>query len=648
MRKNNTFIYAFIFLFSLTVCFAQGLPTNYGILFGGGYNHYSCDLRQSGLYSQDVPRFATGSGGVIFGGAFYEYKLSRSVSIGSRLNYSLASVDYSKQFNSAEALENGTADVTIDNRIKFDIATIGLEPYLKLYALKELALIGGFDLGFALGYTKDYLTQKIVSPEDARFVGRKKTRTIADAEEPSGVNASFVLGAEFIFPVNFYRGMRMGFEAMGSFGYFKPEKRTTMDVNSLRVAVVLHLPTVWEEPPLGYTVPDTDPVAAVVPVLPKKEVPAPKVLDRVELIGVKNGTPNGIGELVVENYRHKRVTPILGYIFFDENSSRIPDRYSKPKPVAESGLDDYHNILITIAERMKSDSAAELYVTGCNSDEGGELGNIALSRARASAVADFLAARGVAAERIHKSARNLPEIPSNTFSDEGKAENRRVEISSNRPDVLSPIVTKDTAIFPDFDTIIAKTTGKKSYNSIRILNQGKEIFSSDSISSSDGFAWDFKRFIAENPDARGTIDIFMLEGNDTVAAGRFPIREIKLDHKSNSEAQERRFEEISLILFDFDKSEPSRANREMIREVSKTIDPDANVTAEGFTDNAGDESYNEELSRARAEKVAHMIKAKSVRAVGFGESRPLYGNETPEGRFYNRTVRLMIEVPEKK
>ncbi|HRS02270.1 MAG TPA: OmpA family protein, partial [Bacteroidota bacterium] len=61
------------------------------------------------------------------------------------------------------------------------------------------------------------------------------------------------------------------------------------------------------------------------------------------------------------------------------------------------------------------------------------------------------------------------------------------------------------------------------------------------------------------------------------------------------------------------------------------------------TDRIGDDSYNLKLSDARAKSTAAVLKNKNVEAYGVGEQNLLYDNTTPEGRFYCRTVQVIVK-----
>lgn len=82
-------------------------------------------------------------------------------------------------------------------------------------------------------------------------------------------------------------------------------------------------------------------------------------------------------------------------------------------------------------------------------------------------------------------------------------------------------------------------------------------------------------------------------------------------------------------------------------ELVKIMKDDAalRLSIEGHTDSRGNNNYNLELSRLRAEAVKQYlvqggISASRINAVGYGETRPLTTNETAQGRLKNRRVEL--------
>ena len=78
------------------------------------------------------------------------------------------------------------------------------------------------------------------------------------------------------------------------------------------------------------------------------------------------------------------------------------------------------------------------------------------------------------------------------------------------------------------------------------------------------------------------------------------------------------------------------------------VDPKLKIEIYGHTDNAGDEAKNLELSIKRAAAVGNYLIAKGVIATnvssgGYGSSRPIESNETPEGRKQNRRFEFILK-----
>jgi outer membrane protein OmpA-like peptidoglycan-associated protein len=75
--------------------------------------------------------------------------------------------------------------------------------------------------------------------------------------------------------------------------------------------------------------------------------------------------------------------------------------------------------------------------------------------------------------------------------------------------------------------------------------------------------------------------------------------------------------------------------------------PQTSILVEGHTDSLGSETYNQQLSERRANSVKNLLVQRGVQAdriniLGYGESRPVATNNTPEGRQLNRRVEIRI------
>ena len=99
------------------------------------------------------------------------------------------------------------------------------------------------------------------------------------------------------------------------------------------------------------------------------------------------------------------------------------------------------------------------------------------------------------------------------------------------------------------------------------------------------------------------------------------------------------------IFFDFNKYQIKPRFYSALDEVVGVLkrNPDVNIRIEGNTDSIGSEAYNLQLSKKRAKAVMdYLVKAgidkNRLSTVGYGFSKPIATNATPEGRALNRRV----------
>lgn len=106
----------------------------------------------------------------------------------------------------------------------------------------------------------------------------------------------------------------------------------------------------------------------------------------------------------------------------------------------------------------------------------------------------------------------------------------------------------------------------------------------------------------------------------------------------------------SQILFDVDSDIVDESSASVLKDLARVLDKYQGTLIEvaGHTDNTGDETYNESLSRRRAAAVARYTIRQGVsplrfRINGYGESMPVASNKTEEGRSMNRRVEISIK-----
>ena len=127
-----------------------------------------------------------------------------------------------------------------------------------------------------------------------------------------------------------------------------------------------------------------------------------------------------------------------------------------------------------------------------------------------------------------------------------------------------------------------------------------------------------------------------------------PVEQLTVDRKRLERIKDKEFEYYSLILFDFGSSNLEFEHRQVVDLVKDRVTPDATVYVNGYTDKLGDEDINERISKRRARAVARRLNIPGAEVNGLGESELLYNNDLPEGRYYCRTVQIIIETPVKE
>ena len=377
--------------------------------------------------------------------------------------------------------------------------------------------------------------------------------------------------------------------------------------------------------------------------------------------------------LTVENVLAVEYIPILNYVFFEEESAVIPSRYPRLNPdmiadfrsssltwatLPKGTLERYRHILNLVGLAMTSNPALDIDLTGTT--DGIESGGRALALQRAEAVRAYLSeVWGISAARMKVKGRELPAAPSSSALPEGREENRRVEITApGQPSFPRPLEISSTEqlIKPDkvvFHLSIEAAAGIRDWF-FSVRNGDAALYRQQgSRAYPDSIVWDWRDESGALPAGSGNLQ-FSLEATDMTGrqirseTGSIPVRTVELRQVGKDESPDHLLERFSLILFDFDRSELDERNARNLKSVAPKLTPKSTVLIRGFTDALGEEQHNMQLSAKRAESVREALRRSmsgvQLRSEGVGESMLLYPNDQPEGRFYCRTVQILIET----
>jgi outer membrane protein OmpA-like peptidoglycan-associated protein len=108
------------------------------------------------------------------------------------------------------------------------------------------------------------------------------------------------------------------------------------------------------------------------------------------------------------------------------------------------------------------------------------------------------------------------------------------------------------------------------------------------------------------------------------------------------------------ILFDINKAALKSQAQQNLTNLAVILQkyPDTEILLEGHTDSTGDEEWNLELSRLRAQSVSNYLTGQQVMAgrfiiMGYGEAQPIASNDSTDGRTQNRRVEVAIYANDK-
>ena len=373
--------------------------------------------------------------------------------------------------------------------------------------------------------------------------------------------------------------------------------------------------------------------------------------------------------LLMEYINVKESFPLLNYFFFDKNSSQIPSRYimfndkSETASFLEDGIqggaiEHYYQILNIYGKRLQK--YPEVNITLIGTSDGVEPKWQELGTQRANSVKKYLVdIWDIDSSRIKISSKKLPDIASSSKIPQGMEENRRVELICDTWNVIKPVTFIQTAFNITPQTVEFSYYGGDSVTIEKyslFVNNKQNIWNSFEFknSNSNKYTYDWRNKNQDLPTGLEKLD-FKLKvvdnGGDEAETTpiSIPIKEITSEISKSENILEKKIEKVSLILFDFNSYKPGAKNEVIMNEYvyPKLLDNSQYINVYGYTDIIGTPEYNLKLSFNRAENVSSLLikqySPDKIRYTGYGATNPLYSNDVPEGRFYNRTVQLILQ-----
>lgn len=575
-----------------------------------------------------------------------EYPLSERAFLGLGIGFMdrSATLVNPGSFPARDTSTKEVVTVHTENTLETTLKYLELQPEFR-YSLVPNFLRGplrgvvALRMGFPMTTTFEQ-SEKIVSPSNAAFTStgsRTQERAIASGEIYTRTSMS--LGATAGLENMLRIGDNLFFTQQVLFDYNFTNIATDVTWKAyavrieagVRYAFMSTPPAPPEPEPVINTV-ITDPIVEAEPPPPPPPV-ASIYIDNV----LTNSTVLEVGNELLATL------PLVNAVFFEKNSSVIPDKYEqeagRPKP--DDAVAAHRFILVDIADIIRKNPNARITLYGATSGRDDEPEGNQLAESRAEAVRTALVELGVPQDVVAVRSALLPPNPSNQEFDEGRIENRRVDIMvQNAP--LQEYVAQQR--YAELQSVVTGRVSLQHFPPDAVATVRSNVKdTSIQIASSGSFAIPFSRRVdAEQSSVLNVVttveaEDFNVRSSDQtdIAVATLPKREVELKLD--------KFEPI--LRFDYNKSTLSEANRDLLRQMLQKLPKGSVITILGSADALGAEKRNEQLSRERASSVEKFIRSIAGDAYQITSSgaEARFSDATPEGRFLNRSIRIRVQ-----
>jgi len=394
----------------------------------------------------------------------------------------------------------------------------------------------------------------------------------------------------------------------------------------------------------------------------------PELLAKIKARAVEaSGALKDVFTIHVSTQYVTEALPVLPAVFFESQTITISPRYHQVGSGSEFKLADvaprttavHRDILNILGERMKNNAGATVRLKG-TADPTTESSNCELAKKRATAVKDYLIrVWGIEDSRIaiqDAGGSCAPDKPTRRQSEEGFAENRRVEIYSDNLDVLGSVAKRRfneaRTIDPprlQFDPTGSSTQYVTDWELEAITGQ-QQLFSQSGKGLPTVTMQDLSIAVADKMRSGEPVNVRLkINGLRRATASDNASLTVKKD-TMNIE-----LERLTLTLFEVASDEISVIAEEQIKSFVENVPAGSTVIVRGFADMLGNAEFNKKLSQKRADAVCetiqkHLRKKVNIQCNDITTDKFPPGIEsynTPEERFLSRTVQIEVKKTRK-
>jgi outer membrane protein OmpA-like peptidoglycan-associated protein len=306
----------------------------------------------------------------------------------------------------------------------------------------------------------------------------------------------------------------------------------------------------------------------------------------------------------------------------------------------------YYNSLNIFADRMRNNPNATVTLLGSAPNQQDGL-------AQAEAVKSYMVSTfNIAPERIMTKGATRPQNASGTRATPKEdlpfiaEENRRVEILTDNPELLRPVSIRTAQGAPIENDLVLDVRSGVSVTDwkVEVMGNGQNRTYGPYRGMTQRI--DAAQILGTQEEGTYTARVTAITTDGSTIIKEIPFTLVR---RANSPMNDKRYS----ILFEYDESKTVQTYEKFLREtVAPQVENGSTVFIYGYTDKVGESEYNSKLSLKRttaaqqilADAVGSMGRTVTFYTYGFGEGEYLapFPNESPEGRYYNRTV--IVEI----
>ena len=533
-------------------------------------------------------------------------------------------------------VKKGIVNYSIDN----SVSVLEFEPFIYFYPLATMKTAFKLGLTLAMPITKNYTFSETAGTPNTTLPDGSHSKTYSETVIPSTSSIFLAIPIGLKYDVYNFDDFIISPEISYSIALTNFQSASKWNLNKFTAGISVQYQ-------LSKTV-EPDPVPAPMP-----EAPAPiPVITEIESSAKWNIAGQGISSnsdyfVTVERTDYYHQTPVLPFVFFDDNSAVLPIEINKAPKHGDISADfeglqnQFLREMPTLLLNQENISISSYYLD----TESPEVG-----QQRLNSTIDYLKSKGINADKI-KTKVNI--VKSKRIKYPEQAEEYR-SVAINYSDI-------------NLATSQVMTNTKLEYPNIK-LDVAIEPKSSAGIKTVSGKAYLGNKQIADFNSAGSSINITNAELEKQAENSKIPVKIIYTvtDNTGNSKEftdniglvinqkqlpnvinyvdkdASNSYHEYVLALNSFDKQHPYLISEVAKNALLNAIELNKKVEILGLTDDFGNMEYNNALSERRVHTLLKELKIDSEKISIVSPEGYLFNNKTTAGKMLNRSVIIRV------